>query len=171
MFYNLSQRLQNSCFSFSFQLQPEFYGADAVDKPAYSRSRARKLGRYVRIFPYRHIPDTPFICMQVEIFGEPYISKCFLMNRLVSSCPKTNNQTQTKKKKEIRKHRGWEPSNYFVEPGLGASACCTLLRILFSMWPNHHRFRAQLYKRRGKEWVGVGLIRCHVVLADSLHAS
>ncbi|XP_044183632.1 fibrillin-1-like [Acropora millepora] len=54
-------------------IKPEFYGADAVDKPAYSRSRARKLGRYVRIFPYRHIPDTPFICMQVEIFGEPYI--------------------------------------------------------------------------------------------------
>ena len=71
-----------------------------MDKPAYSRSRARKLGRYVRIFPYRHIPDTPFICMQVEIFGEPYISKCFLMNRLVSSCPKSNNQTQRKKKKK-----------------------------------------------------------------------
>ena len=105
MFYNLSQRLQNSCFSFSFQLQPEFYGADAVDKPAYSRSRARKLGRYVRIFPYRHIPDTPFICMQVEIFGEPYISKCFLMNRLVSSCPKTNNQTQTKRLRTFKLFR------------------------------------------------------------------
>ena len=100
MFYNLSQRLQNSCFSFSFQLQPEFYGADAVDKPAYSRSRARKLGRYVRIFPYRHIPDTPFICMQVEIFGEPYISKCFLMNRLVSGCLKTNRQPNTNQKKK-----------------------------------------------------------------------
>ena len=78
-------------------LQPEFYGTDAVDKRAYGQLRVRKLGRYVRIFPRNPDPDARISCMQVEIFGEQYISKCFLMNRLVSSCPKTNNQTQTKK--------------------------------------------------------------------------
>ena len=78
-------------------LQPEFYGTDAVDKRAYGQLTVRKLGRYVRIFPRNPDPDARISCMQVEIFGELYISKCFLMNRLVSCCPKTNNQTQTKK--------------------------------------------------------------------------
>ena len=81
-------------------LQPEFYGPDAADKRAYRQLRVRKLGRYVRIFPRNLDPDAPISCIQVEIFGEPYISKCLLMNSLVSSPPPppniNNNQEATK---------------------------------------------------------------------------
>ncbi|XP_015748264.1 PREDICTED: uncharacterized protein LOC107328062 isoform X2 [Acropora digitifera] len=54
-------------------IKPEFYGPDAEDKRAYRQLRVRKLGRYVRIFPRNLDPDAPISCIQVEIFGEPYI--------------------------------------------------------------------------------------------------
>ena len=90
-------------FSSSFQLQPEFYGTDAEDKRAYRQARVRKLGRYVRIFPRNVDPDTPITCMQVEIYGEPYISKCLLVNRLVSSCAGKKQNKKTNKQNVRRR--------------------------------------------------------------------
>ena len=89
-------------------LQPEFYGPDAEDKRAYRQLRVRKLGRYVRIFPRNLDPDAPISCIQVEIFGEPYISKCLLMNSLVSSpSPPSQISTTTKKqRKNIKRTQG-----------------------------------------------------------------
>ena len=81
-------------------LQPEFYGPDAEDKRAYRQLRVRKLGRYVRIFPRNLDPDAPISCIQVEIFGEPYISKCLLMNSLVSSPPPPKYQQQPRSNKK-----------------------------------------------------------------------
>ena len=88
-------------------LQPEFYGTEPKDKRAYRRLRVRKLGRYVRIFPRNLDPDAPISCIQVEIFGEPYISKCLLMNSLVSSPPPPKYQQQPRSnEKTSNAHRG-----------------------------------------------------------------
>ena len=78
-------------------LQPEFYGPDAEDKRAYRQLTVRKLGRYVRIFPRNVDPEARISCMQVEIFGEPYISKCLLMNSIVREFKKLRRQLQRKR--------------------------------------------------------------------------
>ena len=155
-------------------LQPEFYGTDAEDKRAYRQLRVRKLGRYVRIFPRNLDPDAPMSCMQVEIFGELYISKCFLMNSLVSSCPKTNNQTHTQKKQTNKqKSDNTEAEKLqIISPSMDSALLLAAQSAVYfsqSVFPNYHRFRAQLRKERGRI-VGVKLICCHVVLADSIYA-
>ena len=54
--------------------QPEFYGGKNENDKVYSVARERKVGRYVRIFPYGFKLDrTGRLCMKVEIYGNPYL--------------------------------------------------------------------------------------------------
>ena len=54
--------------------QPEFYGGENENDKVYSVARERKVGRYVRIFPYGFKLDrTGRLCMKVEIYGNPYL--------------------------------------------------------------------------------------------------
>lgn len=54
--------------------QPEFYGGKNENDKVYSVAGERKVGRYVRIFPYGFKLDrTGRLCMKVEIYGNPYL--------------------------------------------------------------------------------------------------
>ena len=64
------------CKFMTFQLQPEFYGGGSYKEKVYSVAKQRRVGRYVRIFPYDAKRDRgDFLCMQIEIYGVPYLSK------------------------------------------------------------------------------------------------
>ena len=121
----------------------------------------------MRIFPRNLDPDAPMSCMQVEIFGELYISKCFLMNRLVSSCPKTNNQTHTQKKKNKQKSDNTEAEKLqIISPSMDSALLLAAQFAVYfsqSVFPNYHRFRAQLRKERGGDsWSGADLLSCGI---------
>ncbi|KAJ7393155.1 hypothetical protein OS493_006121 [Desmophyllum pertusum] len=49
--------------------RPEFYGGGKI---TYSTAKERKVGRFIRIFPMSYKNK---VCMKMEVYGEPYISK------------------------------------------------------------------------------------------------
>ena len=66
--------------------QPEFYGGKKEKEKVYSVARERKVGRYVRIFPYGFKLDrTGRLCMKVEIYGNPYLREYFTCISLLNT--------------------------------------------------------------------------------------
>ena len=60
----------------TFELQPEFFGGGSYKEKVYSDAKQRRVGRHVRIFPFDTKQDeVDFLCMQVEIYGVPYLSE------------------------------------------------------------------------------------------------
>ena len=68
--------------------QPEFYGGKNENDKVYSVARERKVGRYVRIFPYGFKLDrTGRLCVKVEIYGNPYLREyCTCLSLLNTLC-------------------------------------------------------------------------------------
>lgn len=67
--------------------QPEFYGGKNENDKVYSVARERKVGRYVRIFPYGFKLDrTGRLCMKVEIYGNPYLREYCTCWSLLNTC-------------------------------------------------------------------------------------
>lgn len=67
--------------------QPEFYGGKNENDKVYSVAGERKVGRYVRIFPYGFKLDrTGRLCMKVEIYGNPYLREYCTCWSLLHTC-------------------------------------------------------------------------------------
>lgn len=67
--------------------QPEFYGGKNENDKVYSVAGERKVGRYVRIFPYGFKLDrTGRLCMKVEIYGNPYLREYCTCWSLLNTC-------------------------------------------------------------------------------------
>ena len=139
-----------------------------MDRTRYRQARVRKLGRYVRIFPRNVDPDTPMTCMQVEIYGEPYISKCLLVNRLVPSCAGKNKQKnkQTKRTQATLRTCKFIPLN--LELVLSLLRNSLKLVYSFSVYDRTVTIQGHSKENEGDGGVGVGLIHCHLVFAGSL---